>query len=354
MKKRDSNIELLRIIIICGVIILHFNSGVNNALQLVNIGSLNYYALYFLESMFICAVDVFVIITGYFMSKSTRFDYRKPLLLIIQVIIFNLLGYFIFDLYIYNFAFSIRDLLLKLVPTNYFAILYSVLYILSPYLNSVYRNLKENEKSRFIVILLLLFSLWPTALEFIERFLSTNFIGFNPISINGSQGGYSIVNFILLYFLGCYLRDGVFEKNKYFNLLSFLLSTVLIFVWCITFQILQKPTNVFDYCNPLIIFSSVNLFLFFKKLELGEIKIINSISKSTFTVFLFHQRLLALFNVSLFVNEPIYVLLLKLFEIIILTYFICYCLNHIYAYLEKLISKCLDGITNTFLKQKIS
>lgn len=62
---RDSNIELLRILTICGVVILHYNG--TQAFSFVNDNSLNYYILLFLEGLCICAVnlfDMFLLLVG--------------------------------------------------------------------------------------------------------------------------------------------------------------------------------------------------------------------------------------------------------------------------------------------------
>lgn len=75
-KERDSGIELLRIFASMLVIMLHFNlSGAINC----SLGT-NRLLLYGLESLGICAVDLFLIITGYFSAHSTLLNmYVKKL-----------------------------------------------------------------------------------------------------------------------------------------------------------------------------------------------------------------------------------------------------------------------------------
>ena len=49
---RKSNIELLRVLTMMGVIILHFNNAyMGKALFYVKNGSINFYILYFIESL---------------------------------------------------------------------------------------------------------------------------------------------------------------------------------------------------------------------------------------------------------------------------------------------------------------
>ena len=92
---RQSNLELLRILAVIGVFVLHFyhpNGG--GGISLCE-SSINELILRILESIFISSVNIFVLITGYFMSQSTTGSITliKPLSLIVQVVIYNLLTY---------------------------------------------------------------------------------------------------------------------------------------------------------------------------------------------------------------------------------------------------------------------
>lgn len=81
-RERNSGIELLRILAAMGVIILHYNNAEIG-------GGLKYAAGYhqlvlqLLQNTAICAVNVFVLISGYFLSRSGKRDCTKPLELIL-------------------------------------------------------------------------------------------------------------------------------------------------------------------------------------------------------------------------------------------------------------------------------
>lgn len=90
MPKRQSNIELLRMFAIMGVIVLHYNNpAMWGGISYVVKGGLNYYILYLLESTFVCGVDLFMLISGYFMCESKIRSLWKPIRLIVQVIVFR-------------------------------------------------------------------------------------------------------------------------------------------------------------------------------------------------------------------------------------------------------------------------
>ncbi|MBR2924259.1 MAG: hypothetical protein IKC28_04430 [Clostridia bacterium] len=70
-KERQSNFELLKIISMLGVIVLHYNHPtIGGAFQYVSFYSTKGMVLYFLECAFVSAVNVFMLISGYFMGGS--------------------------------------------------------------------------------------------------------------------------------------------------------------------------------------------------------------------------------------------------------------------------------------------
>ena len=72
-QERQSNIELLRIISMFGIIILHYNNTlIGKAFTYAAGNEVNYNILFVLESIFICGVDLFMIISGYFMSFRSK------------------------------------------------------------------------------------------------------------------------------------------------------------------------------------------------------------------------------------------------------------------------------------------
>ena len=86
LKTRDSNIELVRFLAIIGVCVLHFNFYSWNYVADI---FLNKAVLKVLQQIFICAVNLFMMISGYFMIEKRSVSLRKPIELIVQVVIVN-------------------------------------------------------------------------------------------------------------------------------------------------------------------------------------------------------------------------------------------------------------------------
>ena len=85
-----------------------------------------------------------------------------------------------------------------LLPDNYFVILYVVVYFVSPYINAIMRSLTKKQRYQYVGILLL-FSVWPTLADLSEEVLGWEWYGLSTIAAWGSQQGFNMVNFLLMY-----------------------------------------------------------------------------------------------------------------------------------------------------------
>ncbi len=345
MKERLSNIELLRIISIIGVIILHFNNpSIGGGISLVKSNSVNYYILYLLESCFVIAVDVFMIISGYFLINNNKRNIWKPIELIFQVIFFQICKYLIIGFFSDNI--SIKGIIRSIIPSNYFVILYITVFIISPFINVLIVNLNDKARKKFIIILFLFFSIYPTIVDLISEISKHQFIGLSSIGMYGSQWGYSIINFALCYITGAYLclyKDLLFKVRKTKLLLCFIINIFIITVWSIINNYIGFYTekSALEYCNPIIILNAIIIFLLFSKVEFKS-NIINKLSKATFTVFLCHSILIRKNIVEFIVLLNPIIMLLSIFLYAIVIYFIFYIVNVAFLILKKTIFKKLE------------
>ena len=91
---RKSNFELLRIILMILIITGHFLIGsMGGALANVTPKTFNYYLVNFIYSLSIVAVNVFIIITGYFSYKKRSVKVSKVIHLFSLCIFYGVLIY---------------------------------------------------------------------------------------------------------------------------------------------------------------------------------------------------------------------------------------------------------------------
>ena len=347
-KGRQSNIELLRILAIAGVIILHYNNPtMGGGITFVAEGSLNFYILYFLVSIFACAVDLFMVISGYFMCESRERIPWKPIELLMQVMIFREATYLLRIIF-RSESFSIKSALAILIPANYFVILYCVVYLLSPYVNVMLERLSEKNFRMLVIFSICLFSVYPTMVDVLGEIRGEQFVGLSTIGMYGSQWGYSVVNFMLMYLLGASLKKDhlKFPKWSTWKLMALLsLDVLLMVVWA------RMNDNVgyfaersaWEYCNPLVIFAAVTLFVLFSRIDLGVNKIVNSLAEGVFTVFLLHSSFLPFLKIEQFVTSNVVVMIAHIILSVVLVYIVCWVVYIAYHKITKPIFQVLSN-----------
>ena len=342
---RRSGIELLRIFAALSVIVLHYNS--EGAFAAVPAGSLNKLILFFAESICICAVDIFILVSGYFLGKTNKRALGKILELVLQVIVFRLLYYFA-AVVLGREDFAIKSVLIKLIPNNYYVILYAALYFISPYINILFEKLSSSGRRKYIVTMLVLFSIWPIFHDLSGELLSKEWFGFSTISAWGNSQGFNITNFTLIYSLGAYLRFEGIPKwlGKTKNVvLCFLGCVFVILLWSIAneFMYINGLRSAWVYHNPLVILLTMCLFACFEKIKF-ESNIINELAKASFVCFLIHGYFLPFIKIKFFVNQPFYVMVLHMVICAILIYIMSYIAYNAYTLVLGRLFKRVDKV----------
>lgn len=270
-KTRQSNFELLRIISCFMIIVLHYlNGSMGGALSNVVKSSLNYYVAHTVESLCIVGVNCFILISGYFMIKKTEVYIGKVVKLFITLLFYSLVCFGIAVLFGFK-GFSFKELILAIIPflggRRWFISTYIILFLLIPYINKTLNNLSKKDYQVYLIIYILIFSLWPT------------FLTSPPVT----DGGYGIINFILLYSIGGYVKLHM-EKipNK---LVSFSMYTVFAILTTIMSFYVGRAWN---YNNIFNVLGSLMLFFLFYNIKIQS-KFVNDLSKLSFGIFILHS-----------------------------------------------------------------
>lgn len=191
--ERNLNFELLRIIAMFMVVMLHVNgfgellNGYNPTLYPVSFLVSN-----FIEFLCIIAPNLYVLISGYFLSdKKYPFKIEKFFLLILVTWFWSwIIGFFscfFLDANIGNFLFN--GIFPVLSRRYWFVTDYIVLYMLSPFYNIVLQNINKIQHIWLLVVLLFFFSVVHLLWE--------------PINL---KDGYSLYWFSYLYVQASFIR----------------------------------------------------------------------------------------------------------------------------------------------------
>ncbi|MCQ2482213.1 MAG: acyltransferase [Clostridia bacterium] len=337
-KGRDSNIELLRILTMLGVVILHYNNPtIGKAFVFTEGIQVSYLILSFFESLCVGAVDVFMIISGYFMCKNSKRNIIKPLELLIQTVIFSEAVYLVGILN--GNEITVKGMISHAIPANYFVILYISVYFISPYINRLINRLNEKQLKKMLLLLFIILSVYPTLVDFFSEITHREYMGLSTIGAYGSQWGYTLVNFIFMYIIGAYLRNCSTEYKKGKLLFFLTVDTLVLTVWSFADAKIGYSVErcAWEYCNPLVILSAITVFLLFKQANIGENKFINYIAKASFTVYLINIPLLKMFEIKKYATSNPLALVLHMF----VTAICIYAVSTVVYYAYKVVTDCI-------------
>lgn len=277
MKARQSNIELLRILCMFLIVLGHATTHGYDIAELPN--SANGLISIAMTQGARIAVDVFVIINGYFtMAESIK--WKKVWNLYAQiwfysVIIFWVVTYLTMD-------FSWRQMLNAILPIYssqyWFATCYILLMLVSPFLNIMINGLEKRQHEILLIIIIISMSVLPTFLPHINPSYFNNFIWF-----------------IALYLIGAYLRK--YEPKfvihiKWWHGVSFLGMIMLgsVSLFSVGYDIAYlRHNSIYLLAEPnklTAIICAIAIFVGFKNLNMAHHNIINTVSALVFAVYL--------------------------------------------------------------------
>lgn len=213
--RRNSGLEMLRIIAILMIICIHA-FGLVQGIRVNQVGKETTRIVNCICNM---GVSCFMLISGYFGVKR---DWRKIARLEIMVIFFSfcttaLLAVAFPEVYQGS---ELLELLIKsCIPVisrkHWFYTCYICLLLLSPWLNEALDRMTKRQFEDLLLTMLCLFSIFPTFLYF-------------EIMLDGGKG---LVNMILVYILGRYIRKyGDFEIDRRKAVLIFLILLVISYI----------------------------------------------------------------------------------------------------------------------------
>lgn len=346
--KRSSNFEVLRIVLIIFVIVLHYNdSSRHGAFSFVESATvINRFFLYSVESFSLCAVNAFVCLSGFFLSRKNEVNTSKIIHLFVILFAYHIFTYL--PGAITHHTLSIGGLLRCFIPSDYYSNLYSVIFILSPFLNLITKNFNNRQYQQFLLLLLSLFAIIPTITDYVfPTFLSIKLTTVSTISAYGNGRGFTLTNFILLYYIGGYIARINVRTKLYPSAVYIISSLFVLLMMC------KNRGPAISYCNIFVVIQAASLIACFKMVEFQS-NFVNVIAKSVWGVYCIHSFFLGVYCkfYPYDLNQNILSLVIH-FSVCIASVFI------VSVLWDKICSIVLDPIENSlkknhFINKKIS
>lgn len=232
------------------------------------------------ESTSICAVDCFLLISGYF---GIKWKFKSFFNLVFQILFYSV-GIYLVCVGLEITEWSLKEFLVRflcLYRNSWgFVVGYMILYFYAPLLNTFSKKVTSRELLIFMLVL----------------FVATNFI---CLSVESNR----IFTYSLLYLIGRYLKKTDAPNTlKISASKAYWITTVVIFglVYFVLFKGFKITSAVtittlpvgflgFSYSAPLVILQAVFLFLIFSRFNFKS-KFINWCAVSSFAIFLIHMH----------------------------------------------------------------
>lgn len=293
MKKRESNIELLRIVSMALIVLYHIMfHGVLQGETTVSSNPDQLIAL-FMAVGGKTGVGIFVLISGFFLINKTNINLKSIRLLWSQVFFYSF-GFLVLSRLLgsdshWNVIDTIENLFPFIFNKYWFFTDYVIIMILVPFINAAVKNISR----KALTIGLVIFGILWFAVPSIGTFLTHDVI---LLGVN------EFITLIYMYILGGYFRlyKPAWLQNTVLNsglIIVGLLITFLAENYFLSLGYQQKNVDLsnlawqFDSLNSITVLALiVGLFGLFTAKRIGEVGWINKIASATFGVYLIHDN----------------------------------------------------------------
>jgi surface polysaccharide O-acyltransferase-like enzyme len=268
---RQTNFELLRIIAMLMMVISHYMWYAGLLLELNDTINGRYIFIMAIRSLTVGCLNLFVMLTGYFMVKAS-FQFKRFFRLLCQVLFYSLLIPAVLSLLgLPTIAkedgfYGVLTYFLPVSTGHYwFITAYVSLYLICPFLNAAFEEMPKRQLGKIIIILLVLFC---------------GVKSFVPIELSMDDGGRGIIWFICLYLTGAYIRTyGLPMLNKKaIGWVLYFSAAILVFLWKIASYYIYRETDLlkrffeipYDSNFILDYLMAIGLFAAFARCEIKE------------------------------------------------------------------------------------
>lgn len=287
---RNISFDILRLTAMLMVTVLHITGHGLEGAQIETFSGA-YWVTLFLNTFSLVAVNCFVLISGYFLSAQSR-SAKKLALLWFQVWTYSVMVYMILCLIpgvnVHFCIPTIVECMFPLLSNQYwFFTCYFLLYLIAPYLNKLAQTWNQKEYRNALAVLVVIFSFIPSVNIWGDAF--------------GTNHGYGIIWFAILYLIAAYLRR--FDSRCPVHPVALYLVPCAILCVCKAAVSLWNTdmgsvqeilSNQLSYNGPLVLCASLGLFFWARNssLKAGNkaARIISRMASLSFGIYLLQDH----------------------------------------------------------------
>lgn len=281
-KVRSSNLELYRIVCMLMIVAHHYvvNSGLisSDSVMMAHPTAANSIYLFLFGMWGKTGINCFLMITGYFMCKST-ITLRKFIKLLTWIYTYKVIIFLIFLITGYE-TISVIRIVQIIMPiwglNSNFTSCFIVFWLTIPFWNILIQNMTKRQHQLLLCLLLGCYTILGSIPDFNVKFNYVTWFG-------------------IIYLIASYIRlypNTKFKGTKKWGVITFV-AISLNFLLAYMIILMKGVVPYFFVSDSNKIFAvlvAVSSFLWFKNMELSYSKTINMIGASTFGVLLIHAN----------------------------------------------------------------
>lgn len=233
MKERNVSLDIIRITALYCVISVHF--FLNNGFYEQPILGWKMWFATVLRTGFMVCVPLFIVLTGYLMNKKTvSKQYYKGIRKTLSIYVLASVVCLAYRVFFKKEVITISNAFLSILNFSasqyaWYIEMYVGLYLLIPFLNIIWNNLKQEKQKRWLLMTFLFLTSFPSIINCYNWFDLSWWR--HPAT---SQDMYKIVPSywlgiypITYYFLGCYLKEFKIKISPRCSIVLFIFSVAL-------------------------------------------------------------------------------------------------------------------------------
>lgn len=287
--KRPHNygIDLLRIVLMLLVVSGHLlvHTGVRMEVEYL---SSKWILTWGYQSIIVCAVNCFVLITGYFSSSGGGIRVRKIAQLYGEVLFYSVFTYLalvIFGVTEFSLFSAVRSVFPFFSGQYWFFSSFILLMLFVPFINYALSGISDRALKILITIILAVFYVAPVFS-----------IVFTPFDTTEGMG---IIGFVTLYVIGYALKRLSVTLSKLKCVIGLVINCAVVFLSKIVLEYivvrleLDAGSGLFYHYNTVFqLINAVLLLLLFMQINVGGriAKILSYVSTSVFGIYLMHEH----------------------------------------------------------------
>lgn len=213
LNKRDTAMDIIRVVAVFFVVSVHF--FLNNEYYTENHNGMNMYIMCTMRTLFATCIPMFLLLTGYLMSKKTLCKkYYAGIVRILLIYLMSGIACVIFKRSYLNLDVDLKTAVFELLeftiaPYAWYIEMYIGLFLIIPFLNILYNGITSQKHKKVLLITLFSMTILPTLFNIFS--FTTDNLWYNPsetdVITKILPNWWSMLYPIAYYFIGTYIRE---------------------------------------------------------------------------------------------------------------------------------------------------